>query len=86
MIKFENRSTLGRGTFTAVKRLLQLPPTHSKYKKGAENKVWITVGRIEKSPRGYYHYFEPETNELNPSFKDDDLEALKAKVEAHLKK
>jgi hypothetical protein len=84
MIKFEERSTFGRGTYTAVKRLLKIGPAHSKYKKGAKNVLWVTVGRIDKSPLGYYQYFEPDTNELTPSFIADALEDLKAKVVSHL--
>jgi len=72
MIKFVNHSTLGRGDHILVKQLIR--------------KRLVTKGRIEKSPLGYYQYFEPQTNELNPSFKDDDLDTLKKKVKQHLEK
>ncbi len=86
MIKFANHSSLGRGDHILVKKLIKIGPSHSKYKEGADNKYFVTKGRIEKSPLGYYHFFEPETNELNPSFKNDDLEKLKEVVRKHLDK
>lgn len=84
MIKFVNHSTLGRGDHILVKKLVRIRPGHSKYKVGGKNQHLITKGRIEKSPLGYYQYFEPATNELNPSLTDHDLDKLKEKVERHL--
>jgi len=86
MIKFVNHSTLGRGDHILVKRLIRIPHGHSKYREGGRNQSLVTIGRIEKAPLGYYQYFEPQTNELNPSLKDEDLDKLKEKVKRHLKK
>jgi len=84
MITFKEQATLGRNSQILVKKKARIPRTHSHYKEGADNLVWITKGRIEKSPLGYFQYFEPETNELNPSFKADSLDELKAKIIKHL--
>jgi len=46
----------------------------------------VTIGRIERSPDGMFRYFEPETNETNPTLVDQNLRTLKKRIKAHSKR
>ncbi len=84
LIVFEEVSTLGRGNYIKVIRLTKLGPNHSLYEKFKGKLVPVEVGWIAKSVDGNYRYYEPMTNELNPTFVDASLETVKQKVEVHL--
>ena len=45
----------------------------------------VTIGRIEFSRDGMFRYFEPKTNELNPTFIENELDKLKERIKAHRK-
>lgn len=85
MISFEETTNLGRGRHIKVKLTKKVGPNHSQYKKLKEKPVTITIGRIEFSHDGMFRYFEPETNELNPTIIEDDLDKLKEKIKVHRK-
>ena len=86
MIKFEKDSTLGIPSQIVVKQLTRFRPNHSKNKKDGTNSYLAKVGWISEHPQGSFRYYEPITNELNPSFTSDDLESLKEQVERHLER
>lgn len=73
MVIFEERSTLGRGDYIEVKRTIR-NPIHGR-------PVPVVIGRIAETTNGQFAYFEPETNELNPTLVEDDLEELKRQVQ-----
>ena len=74
MVTYEEKSTLGRGTYIQVKRAVRRPH---------QGKVVpVVIGRIHETRDGQFAYFEPETNELNPTLVEDDLNELKKKIEA----
>lgn len=83
MITFEETSNLGRGRHIKVKLTTKVGPNHSQYKRLKGKPVTVTIGRIEFSHDGMFRYFEPETNELNATFIEDDLENLKEKIRIH---
>lgn len=85
-IKFEETSTLGRGNYIKVKRLVKVGPNHSQYERMKGKPVLVTIGWISKSQDSVYRYYEPETNELNPMFRETDLEILKDKIKSHRSK
>jgi len=85
MISFEETSNLGRGRYIRVKLTKKVGPNHSQYKRSKGKPVTITLGRIEFSQDGMFRYFEPETNELNPTLIDDYLDKLKERIKAHRK-
>jgi hypothetical protein len=85
MISFEETSNLGRGRYIKVKLTKKVGPGHSQYKRLKGKPVTITIGRIEFSRDGKFRYFEPETNELNPTLIEDDLDKLKERIKAHRK-
>ena len=86
MISFEETSNLGRGRHIRVKLTKKVGPSHSQYKRLKGKPVTITIGRIEFSHDGMFHYFEPETNELNPILIENDLDKLKERIKAHRKR
>ncbi|MDH4203161.1 MAG: hypothetical protein OEV87_09740 [Phycisphaerae bacterium] len=79
-IKFEEKSTLGRGGYIEVKQLVKVGPNHSQYERLKGKSFYITIGRIHKGGDGMFRYYEPETNELNPTLIDKDMNVLKQKV------
>ena len=83
-IRFERKSTLGRGDHIVVKKFVKVGPNHSQYKRLKGKPVLITVGWISEGRDGVYRYYEPKTNELNPTFTETDLEVLKDKIRSHL--
>jgi hypothetical protein len=83
-IKFEEKSTLGRGNYIEVKKVVRVGPNHSQYKRLKGKPVLVTIGWISKSQDSVYRYYEPETNVLNPTFTETDLEVLKGKIKSHL--
>ncbi|MFA5423283.1 MAG: hypothetical protein WC374_05445 [Phycisphaerae bacterium] len=82
-IRFEEKSTLGRGDHIVVKKLGRVGPNHSQYERLKDRLVLITIGWISKGSDGVYRYYEPITNELNPTFTETDLTVLKTKIKAH---
>ena len=85
MISFDETSNLGRGRHIKVKMTIKVGPNHSEFERLKGKPVTTTIGRIEFSHDGMFRYFEPETNELNPTFVEDDLDRLKEKIKAHKK-
>jgi hypothetical protein len=83
MISFEETSNFGRGLHIKVKLTKKVGPNHSQYKRLKGKPVTITIGRIEFSRDGRFRYFEPKTNELNPTFIEDNLDKLKEIIKAH---
>jgi hypothetical protein len=81
MIIFEEVSTLGRGDYIKVKKLGKVGPNHSQYKRLQGKPIAVEIGWIGKSIDGNYRYYEPPTNELNPTFIDESLETLKEKIQ-----
>ena len=73
MVTYEEKSTLGRGKYILVKRAVRRPHLGKV--------VPVVIGRIHETRDGQFAYFEPETNELNPTFVEDDLNELKRKIE-----
>ncbi len=86
LISYEEVSTFGRGNYIKVIRPTKLPPHHSLYEKFKDKLIPVEVGWIAKSVDGNYRYYEPMTNEMNPTFVDDSLEKVKQKVEAYLER
>ena len=86
MIEFEKKSTLGRPKQTVVKQLIRIGPNHSKYKKNGNNSYMSEKGWISEHPEGTFRFYEPITNELNPTFSSSDEEDLKKKIERHLER
>lgn len=74
VVTYEEKSTLGRGNYIQVKRAVRRPQLGKV--------VPVVIGRIEETRNGQFAYFEPETNELNPTFVEDDLSELKRRIEA----
>jgi hypothetical protein len=72
------------GNYIEVKKVVRVGPNHSRYKRLKGKPVLVAVGRISKNQDGVYRYYEPETNELNPTFTETDLEVLKGKIISHL--
>jgi ABC-type Fe3+-hydroxamate transport system substrate-binding protein len=83
MIEFKETSTLGRGDHIEVNQIVKVGPNHSQYKRLKGKPVWVTIGWISKSRDGMYRYYEPLTNELNPTFTETDLDILKEKIKSH---
>ncbi len=73
---YETTSTLGRGEHIRVKRIIKPPQL--------EKPQLVVIGwiSIPRSSSRRFSYFEPESNDLNPKFVEDDLEALKRKIAA----
>ena len=86
MIKFEEKSTLGRGTHIVVKQLVTIGPSHSKYRSGGSNSSLLEKGCIRDCSGCRFQYYEPITNELNAAFEESDIERLKERVRQHLSK
>lgn len=42
----------------------------------------VHIGNIRRRPSGGFQYFSGPQNQLNPSFKEHDLENVKKKIEA----
>ncbi|MBN1393114.1 MAG: hypothetical protein JW947_09975 [Sedimentisphaerales bacterium] len=82
-IKFEKASTLGRGNHIKVKEFVKVGPNHSQYKRLKGKPVLVTIGWISKGRDSMYRYYEPVTNELNPTFTEKDIEVLKDKIRSH---
>jgi hypothetical protein len=66
-----------------VKELVKVGPNHSQYKRLKGKPVLVTIGWISKGRDGMYRYYEPVTNELNPTFTEKGLEVLKDKIRSH---
>jgi hypothetical protein len=86
VIEFKETSNLGRGSYIEVKKMVKVGPNHSQYERLKGKPVLITIGWIAKSKDGMYRYYEPETNELNPTFIEKDLDVLKDKIRSHYSK
>lgn len=86
MIVFEEVSTLGRGDHIKVKKLGKVGPNHSQYERLKGKTIAVEIGWISKSIDGNYRYYEPATNELNPTFVEESLEKLKEKIKTHRSK
>lgn len=86
MIKFEEKSTLGRGIYVVVKQLVTIGPGHSKYRSGGCNSLFLEKGWIRDCTCGRFQYYEPVTNELNAAFEENDIERLKERIRQHLSK
>lgn len=84
MISYEETSTLGRGRHIKVKLTTKVGPGHSQYRRLKGKAVTATIGRIEFSRDGMFRYFEPESNELNPTLVEADLDKLKEKIKARM--
>ena len=80
---FEKVSTLGRGDYIKVKKLGKVGPNHSQYERLKGRTIAVEIGWIYKSTDGNYRYYEPPTNELNPTIVEDSLEKLKEKIKTH---
>lgn len=63
MIIFEEVSTLGRGDYVKVKKLVRLGENHSLYHKLNGKMIPIDIGWIDKCADGYYRYYKTITNE-----------------------
>jgi hypothetical protein len=85
MIDYEDVSTFGRGNYIKVKQFIRIGPNHSLYYKLKDKLIPVEVGWIDKSKDGKYRYYEPETNELTPTFVEDSMEKVKEKIEAYIK-
>ena len=83
VIVFEEVSTLGRGGHIKVKKLGKVGQNHSQYESLKGKTIAVEIGWIGKSTDGNYRYYEPATNELNPTFVEDSLEKLKDKINTH---
>ena len=86
MIVFEEVSTLGRGDYIKVNELAKVGPNHSQYYRLKGKTIAVEIGWIGKSIDGNYRYYEPATNELNPTFVEDSLEKMKEKIKTHRSK
>ena len=83
MISFKETSTLGRGDYIKVMKTIKIGPNHSQYKRLKGKPLTINIGWIQRSHDGMYRYFEPETNEFNPTFIENNLDRLKEIVMVH---
>ncbi|MGA8141927.1 MAG: hypothetical protein WB948_14750 [Desulfobaccales bacterium] len=83
---FEEASTIGRVDYIKVKEWVRVGPNHPAYKKLQGRPIPEEIGRIEGNSIDGYLYYEPKTNELNPTFVEKSLEILKEKIKAHRKK
>lgn len=83
MIDFEEVFTLGRGNYIKVKKFVKVGPNHSQYKRLKGRPIPVEIGWISISTDGNYRYYEPPTNELNPTFVEESLETLKEKIKTH---
>lgn len=86
MIIFEEVSNLGRGDYISVKELRKVGPNHSQYERLKGKTIPVEIGWIGKSTDGNYRYYEPVTNELNPTFVENSLEKLKEKIKSNKSK
>lgn len=86
MIKFENKSTVGRPNQIVVKQFIRIGSSHSKYKKNGNNSYMVEKGWISEHPEGNFRYYEPITNELNSSLSSSNLEELKKQIKQHLER
>jgi hypothetical protein len=86
MISFEEAKRHGRGRHLRVRWTTKIRK-HSAENGGPDTgTLTVTIGRIERSPDGMFRYFEPEANELNPALVDKNLNTLKKRIRAHIKR